>query len=146
MVTCKPYFATRCPTCANPHPDRYKLNPHCGRHRPWPEGLCQECAPQEVLFSLQPYRHVDLTKVFCQPEMHAFIRLWEMNAPMNMHRAAFLYGRVTGEAANRGGAAVEVSALHKPPHKVDPAWTAGSAYVQQGTPATGGWGHALGRQ
>jgi len=121
LTRCEHAFAAQCVNCMPPSDVSYRLKPGCGRHRPWPGGLCSDCAPPTMDLRVQEYRHVDYVSVAAVAELGAFVELWGAHAPAGLQRAAFLYGRVEPDAAYRGGQRVVVEALYEPPQRWDAA-------------------------
>jgi hypothetical protein len=50
-------------TLSRVHTAVYRLRPGCGRHPPWPKGICLNCAPPPIDILSQPFRTVDYLEV-----------------------------------------------------------------------------------
>jgi len=116
---CEHSFSATCVNCVSPSQISYKLKPNCPKHRPWPDGLCSDCAPQPVEAKLQEYRHVDYISIMNMDEMGNLIKLFSANEAAGVHRAAYLYGTVVPDNNYRFGQRVCVEAMYEPPQKVD---------------------------
>lgn len=63
-LRCEHAFNASCVNCAPPPILSYKSRATtCGRHAPWPRGICLDCTAPAVDLALQPYRSVDYIQV-----------------------------------------------------------------------------------
>lgn len=116
---CSHSFAATCVNCAPPGELSYKLKPDCGRHKPWPGGICLDCAPATVDLAPQKYRHVDFITVNATADVAALIDVVSANRRYKLQRAALLYGRYAPDPAYRHGVRAVVDALYEPPQSWD---------------------------
>jgi nuclear protein localization protein 4 homolog len=114
---CSHSFEATCVHCAPPVLPRYALIPGCKKHRPWPDGICLECAPVTVDLSRQEYRHVDKILVNCIPSLQNFIGLISSNERAGVQRGGILYGRYAPDPAYRHGIQAIVEAIYEPPQR-----------------------------
>lgn len=117
---CEHSFTASCVNCAPPRDVSYVMKPGCGRHPPWPRGICLDCAPPPVDLTSQPFRHVDYIQVHDFEEMGALIQLWDANRGAGLQRAGLLYGTYRRDANFRHGVKAVVEAIYEPPQRVDP--------------------------
>lgn len=118
---CEHAFNATCVNCVSPSQVSHKMKSNCAKHRPWPAGLCSDCAPTPVECKLQEYRHVDFVSINNRDEMGGLIQLWDANAAAGAQRAAWLYGTVVPDPNYRHGQRVVVEALYEPPQRFDTA-------------------------
>jgi nuclear protein localization family protein 4 len=116
---CEHAFSAVCVNCTPPSAVSYKFKPGCGKHRPWPGGLCSECAPPLADLKAQPYRHVDLVQFNNRVELEGFINLWSGNERAGLQRAAWMYGYYAPDAHYPSGTKAVVEALYEPPQVWD---------------------------
>lgn len=116
---CSHSFAATCVNCAPPSDVSYKLKLGCARHKPWPGGICLECAPATVDLTPQEYRHIDYIMVNATDDVAAFVGDVSSNASVRMQRAAVMYGRYAPDPAYRHGQRAVVDALYEPPQAWD---------------------------
>jgi len=112
---CEHAFSAMCVNCMPPSQVRYALKMDCGRHKPWPGGLCTDCQPPTVKAKLQEYRHVDFITFMNDAEAQSFVSLWDVNASAGVQRVAFLYGSIEEDKNYRHGQRVIVEAMYEPP-------------------------------
>eukprot|EP00808_Paulinella_micropora_P015807 g19355.t1 len=108
-----------CIQCRAPTLPSYAAKKNCSRgHRPWPEGVCLNCAPDTPHLRLQKYRHCDIISV-PQKLAQTFYQRYAQGG-FNNHRVAFFFGRYMDEPKEskvKGGVRAVVEALYEPPQE-----------------------------
>eukprot|EP00457_Paulinella_chromatophora_P004035 gb/GEZN01004045.1/.p1 GENE.gb/GEZN01004045.1/~~gb/GEZN01004045.1/.p1 ORF type:complete len:579 (+),score=85.08 gb/GEZN01004045.1/:55-1791(+) len=111
-----------CIECRSPTLPSYAGKKNCDRgHRPWPEGVCLNCAPETPHLRLQKYRHCDTISVPQHIAQEFYKRYFQQG--INNHRVAFLFGRYMDEPKESkvlGGIRAVVEALYEPPQESKP--------------------------
>lgn len=120
---CEHSFKATCVNCAPPGTQSHTVKLDCKKHRPWPHGLCSDCAPPPVYMAAQPYRHVDSISFSpaATTAMQKVVHLWDLNYEAGIQRAAWFYGRVLPDDTHRFGQRVRVEAIYEPPQIFSPA-------------------------
>eukprot|EP01029_Cantina_marsupialis_P027591 TRINITY_DN773066_c0_g1_i1.p1 TRINITY_DN773066_c0_g1~~TRINITY_DN773066_c0_g1_i1.p1 ORF type:complete len:555 (-),score=135.14 TRINITY_DN773066_c0_g1_i1:184-1848(-) len=110
---CNHSEGTVCVNCTPPSMVSYRIKPDCGKHKPWPEALCNQCAPPPVTLQRQPYRHVDYVEFRNQNAYQRFVQLW-VETGKSVNRTGILFGKYAKSKHHKGIRAI-VEAIYEPP-------------------------------
>ena len=59
----------KCPNCTFSQEYRYNVDYDCKNHKPFPQGRCNKCVPENAVLARQVYRHVDYVSFMNFEEM-----------------------------------------------------------------------------
>jgi len=112
-----------CANCTEPEAPSYAGKKDCNRgHKPWPYGVCLNCAPPNALVRPQPYRHCD-NLVLQANLIQDFYRQW-MLKDNRVQKAGILFGFYSDENDTtffkEGSIRAIIQGLYEPPQDSQP--------------------------
>jgi len=112
-----------CTFCAEPVAPCYTGKKDCNRgHKPWPYGVCLNCAPPNALLRTQVYRHCDNIS-WNATLIQNFYRNW-MLRDNRLQKAAIIFGYYEDEDKSEffkeGAVKAVVQGLYEPPQEGQP--------------------------
>jgi hypothetical protein len=97
--------------------ENYKGKENCDRgHKPWPYGVCLNCAPANAHLRLQKYRHCDYVSFEDLQTIRVFYSDW-MKRGAESQRAGIIFGAYVDEPTTEGAIRAQVHCIYEPPQE-----------------------------
>lgn len=90
----------------------YRVKSDCGRHAPYPKGICSSCQPSAISLNPQPYRLTDHVEFSQSVLVDRFLSAWRASG---YQRFGWLYGRYEAYDEVPLGIKAKVEAIYEPP-------------------------------